>query len=151
MKIRVPVSTLPPGVPGFVRWLRVAHPRLHGELAARLRDRGLAGMGLVLPTGVSASAPAVVNAAATQPGVAQQILSTFTELVKVGLPMYQQDKLFKLQLQRAQQNLPPLDTSALADASALRVGVDTQTRNTGLIIGGAVAAAILGFALLRRS
>lgn len=141
-KIRIPVSTLPRGVPGFVRWLRVAHPRIHGDLAARLRDRGLAGMGL--------TSPEAVSAAAAQPGTAQTILSTVKDLISVGLPLYQQNKLFELQLQRAKQNLAPLDTSAIADSSALRVGVDSQTRNTGLIIGGSIAAGLLALALIRR-
>jgi hypothetical protein len=143
-RMKVPVSTLPRGVPGFMVWLRRAHPRMHGNVVARMSDQ-LAGLGLSPPTSVPE-----VAAAADKPGMAQQILSTVKELVQVGLPLYQQDKIFKLQLRRAEQNLPPLDTSALADASAIRVGVDGATRNTGLMIAGAVGLGLVGYALLRR-
>ena len=150
MKIaRIPVADLPRGLPGFVRWLRTAHPNIHRAVGARLAaSNQLNGLGLVLP-GTDPVAAAADNAA-QNPGVTQTILNTVKELVSVGLPLYQQNKLFELQIKRAQQNLPPLDTQAISDASALRVGVDSGTRNTGLIIAGVGAAALLGYALLRR-
>jgi hypothetical protein len=141
---RIPVSSLPPGPVGFVKWLKVAQPPIYRAVAARFAARGVSGLGLDAPT-----ADPVV-AAAAKPGIGQQILDTVKDLVQVGLPLYQQNKLFDLQLKRAQAGLAPLDTAALADASALRVGVDSGTRNTGLIIAGVAAAALLGFALLKR-
>jgi hypothetical protein len=142
-RMKAPVSTLPRGVPGFMVWLRRSHPRVHGKVLARMSDQ-LAGLGLSPPTNVPE-----VAAAAANPGIGQQILSTVKELVQVGLPLYQQDKIFKLQLKRAEAGLAPLDTAALADASAVRVGVDGATRNTGLMIGGALALGLLGYALIR--
>lgn len=154
-KLRIPVSTLPAGVPGFVRWLRVAHPKIHQRLAARIAGgTSVAGLGIVMPSGVALTAPqatATVNAAASNPGTAQQILTAVKDLVAVGLPLYQQQKLFDLQVKRAQQNLAPLDTAAIADASGMRFGLDTSTQNTGLMIGGLFVAGLLGYALLRRS
>lgn len=146
MKIaRIPVSTLPAGPVGFVKWVKFAHPKVYRAVAARMAASGQ--LGLVSPTTVTADP---VTSAAAKPGVGQQLLDTFKELVTVGVPLYQQQKLFDLQIARAKQNLPPLDTSQIADATALRVGVDSGTRNTGLIIAGVAAAAVLGFALLRR-
>lgn len=145
MKIaRIPVSTLPPGVPGFVQWVKRVHPHVYRAVGNRLAVMNqLQGFGLLDPS----KDPVV--AAAEKPGVGQQALDIFKQVVEVGIPLYQQQKLFDLQLARARQNLPPLDTTAIADASALRVGVDTGTRNTGLMIAGVLGVAILGFALLR--
>lgn len=145
-KLRIPVSNLPPGVPGLVRWIKLAHPAIYSKLSARLANAPLRGLGLTDP-----NATAVTVADSGKPGIAQTILSSVKDLISVGLPLYQQQKLFDLQLKRAQAGLAPLDTQAISDASAVRVGVDSSTRNTGLIIAGVGAAALLGFALLRRS
>lgn len=144
---RIPVSSLPAGIPGLVRWVRMAHPRVYRGLAARLAaNNQLNGMGLVVP----GEDPVAAVADSAKPGIAQQIITGLQDLVKVGIPLYQQQKLFDLQIARAKQDLPPLDTTAISDASALRVGVDTSTRNTGLIIGGLAFAGLIGYALLRR-
>jgi len=142
---RIPVSSLPRGVPGLVRWIKVAHPAIYRGLSARLAHAPLHGLGITDP-----NATAVTVADSAKPGVAQTILSTVKDLISVGLPLYQQQRLFDLQVKRAQAGLAPLDTSAISEASALKVGVDSGTRNTGLIIAGLGAAALLGFALLRR-
>jgi hypothetical protein len=141
---RIPVSNLPRGVPGFVKWARATHPDVYRAVGARLAMSNLRGLGITAPT-----ADPVATAAAN-PSWGQTILSTFKELATVALPIYQQNKMFDLQLKRAQQGLAPLDTAAIQDSSALRVGVDSATRNTGLMIAGAAVLGLLGFALLRR-
>lgn len=150
MKIlRFPVADLPKGLPGFVRWMKSAHPQVHRAVAARLAANNLLGdLGLTLP-----GEDPVVNmadASATKPGIGQQIVNVISDIAKVGLPIYQQQKIFDLQLARMKAGQQPLDTQAISDASALRFGVDSGTKNTGLIIAGILGAAVLGFALLRR-
>lgn len=150
---RIPVSTLPKGVPGLVRWIKASHPTIYRGLAERLAvSRGLKGLGLTSPADdlseVSVNVKKIADTGG--PGVANTILNTVKDLVTVGLPLYQQQKVFDLQLSRAKAGLAPLDTSAISDASAFRVGVDSATRNTGLMIAGAAAIGLIGFALLRR-
>lgn len=137
---RIPVSNLPPGVPGLVMWIKRTHPRMFAELSDRMNNYGM---------GLDAPNPDLA-VAAQQPSTAQTILNTVKELVPAALSMYQQNKLFDLQLKRAQSGLAPLDTAAIADSAALRVGVSQDTRNTALIVAGIAGAAILGFAFLRR-
>lgn len=144
---RIPVSSLPPGLPGFVLWVKHTHPQIYNRLAARLAaNNQLQGLGIILP----GSDPVAQVAASGVPGTAQMILSSVTDLIKVGLPLYQQNKIFDLQIAQAKRGLPPLDTTAISDASALRVGLDSGTKNTGLIIGGLVGGGLLLYALLRR-
>lgn len=153
---RIPVSNLPPGVPGLVRWIKTAHPSIYRAIGQRLAAKRvrLQGLGLAMPgddlSEVKVNVQKVADSASPGSSVANTILSTVKDLVTVGLPLYQQQKLFDLQLSRAKQGLAPLDTSAIADASAFRVGVDSATRNTGLWIVGGLAAAFLGYKLLTR-
>lgn len=146
MKIaRIPINNdLPVGIPGFVRWLRVAQPAVHRALALRLSNASrLNGLGLVGPTATDAS---IVNAAADKPGLAQTIVNTVKDIASTVLPLYQQKKLFDMQLSRAAAGQPMLDAAQLSDASSVKVGVDAGTRNTGLIIAGVLAG---GFVLSR--
>jgi hypothetical protein len=160
---RIPVSTGPKGVPGLVSWVRMAHPAVYRQLAMRLRTarlngwgdqtvRGFGSLGFALPDGnaqmVTASDPVAV--ASSTPSMAQTIVSSLKDLVSVGLPLYQQNKIFDLQIKRAQAGLAPLDTSTVADLSAVRVGVDSATRNTGLMIAGAAVLGLVGYKLLSR-
>lgn len=146
---RIPVSSLPKGVPGLVRWIKVAHPAIYDNLARVVRAHTtpggkLSGLGLTDP-----AATPITAADSGNPGIAQTIVNTVKDLVAVGLPLYQQQKLFDLQVKRAQQGLAPLDTARIADMSAVRVGVDSDTRKTGMLIAGGLAAALLGYAVLR--
>lgn len=132
---RIRVSTLPVGIPGLVEWVKYAHPRVYREFAMRLHDADrVHGLGLVaLP---SASLTAVSQAAAAQPGMAQTIVNTLKDIAATALPLYQQQKLFDLQLKRAANNLAPLDTSTISDISSVKVGIDSNTKNTLLMVAG---------------
>jgi hypothetical protein len=142
---RIPVSNLPKGVPGLVRWIKTAHPVLYRQLDNKVRAvAAMHGLGVTDPN----AAPGTAIAAADTPGWGSTILSTIKELLPTALSTYQQTKVFDLQLKRAQLNQPPLDINALSDAAALRVGVDSQTRNTGLWIAGGAVAALFGYKLL---
>lgn len=144
---RIPVSNLPPGVPGLVRWIKRTHPVVYRALDSKVRAvAAMHGLGVADPN----AAPGTAIAAADTPGWGATILNTVKELLPTAISTYQQKKVFDLQLRQAAAGKPPLDINALSDASALRLGVDSSTRNTGLIIAGVGAAALLGFALLRR-
>lgn len=150
-RIPVPVSGFKPGVPGFVSWVKTAHPAIYRAAQDRLSVMRMDGLGLSSPDDLSEVKVNVQKVAESGgPGAANMILSTFKDLVSVGLPLYQQQKLFDLQLQRAKAGLAPLDTSAIQDSGAIRVGVDSATRNTGLWVVGGLAAALLGYKLLTR-
>lgn len=137
---RLPISTDLRGPPGLVRWLRTVHPRVYVALQERVGNT----LGLVAPTDDP------VATAAANPSTGQMIVNTIKDLSTVLLPLYQQNKLLDLQIKRAQQNLPLYDTAALADATSLRVGVDSATRNTGLWIAGGLGAVLLLGMLMRR-
>lgn len=150
-RVLLPRSGLPPGVPGFVRWIKTAHPSIYRAAQNRLTAMRMHGMGVASPADLSEVKVNVQKVAETGgPGAANMILNTFKDLVSVGLPLYQQQKIFDLQLQRAKAGLVPADTSALESAASFRVGVDSATRNTGLWIVGGLAAAALGYKLLSR-
>lgn len=147
MKIaRIPVSTGPKGIPGLVRWIKATHPPIYMGLAQRLSTRGvLNGLGIA---DSSLTALPTTAADSGKPGIAQTILNTVSELVKVGLPLYQQQKVFDMQLKRAAAGQPMLDTAAVADLSSVKVGVDSATRNTGLMIVGGLAGGFLLYKLV---
>lgn len=143
---RIPISSdLPKGVPGLVRWIKASHPAIYNQLAYRLRAvSGVHGLGWADPT----ATPATPIAAASTPGWASTILNTVKELLPTALTTYQQSKVFDLQLKRAEAGQPMVDTAALSDAAALRIGVDSATRNTALYAVGGIVAALLGYKLL---
>lgn len=137
MKIaRIPVSS-EAGVPALVRWVKRTHPGIYMELDRRMQGQ-LMGLGLVAPAGDN------VKAAASQPSMWANITSTLKELVAVAAPVYQQKKIFDMQIKRAEAGQQLLDTSAISDISSVKVGMDASTRNTALWIAGALALAFIG-------
>lgn len=107
-KIRPNSST---GMRGFFLWLRDANPALYAKAMPRVRSgHTLAGLGF---TNTSAALP--VDAQETgpaKPGVAQTISSILQTVASGYLTAQQvknQQKVLDMQLQRAQQGLPPLD------------------------------------------
>lgn len=146
---RIPVSSGPKGVPGLVRWIKATHPSIYEGLAVRLAplSQQMQGMGLVAD---SLTALPTTAADSGNPGIAQTIVNTVSELAKVALPLYQQQKLFDLQVQRAKAGQPMLDASSLSDLSSVKVGVDSSTTRTVLMIAGIGGAVLLGLKLLKR-
>lgn len=60
----------------------------------------------------------------------------------------QQDRINKINLQRAQANLPPLDQSSLAPT--VNVGLPPEQLKKIMLFGGLGLAAVLGVVLLAR-
>lgn len=156
-QIKLPVkTTASPGFPGFVGWLADTHPKLYAYVAASdpdtvmdmetRRNPGsllsgyrpasvLNGLGDVATTATGASSSAT--------GVAQ-FVQTVVQAGAQILPLVQQQKVLKLQLQRAQAGLPPLDVGAYIDPNqGINVGVTPATQKTLLWIAGGVTGAFL--------
>lgn len=142
IKMKVPVSNLPAGYPGFFAWVKRAHPGLYSQAVARVPQAfaGMGAMGLTAPGEPTAQSQ----------GIASKLLDTIKNLATVALPIYTQKKVLDMQLKRADAGLPPLDTSQISDMTSVKVGVDEGTRNTGLMVVGGILAAILGYKLLSR-
>jgi hypothetical protein len=97
--------------------------------------------GNVIPyPNVYADTPAV---ASHDPWYAQ-----FVDLAKQALTLQQMRELQRLNLERARQGLPPIDTSRYAPQ--VNVGVAPDTQRLLLIGGGLLLAALLLPALLKR-
>lgn len=80
------------------------------------------------------------------------IASTLAQAASAFLPLYQQQQVFKAQLDRAKAGLPPLDTSSVIDSNAgLNFGINPATQKTLLTFAGIAAAALLAHKLLGRS
>lgn len=78
------------------------------------------------------------------------IANTVKALATSILPAIGQQKILNVQLDRAKNGLPPLDTTGLIDPnSGLAVGLNKGTQNTFLMIAGIGAAALIGHALLK--
>lgn len=142
---RVSAGSRTTGWSGFSNWLQAKHPQVYREVSRRLTNSGaLSGLGFAAPV----SDPIV--AAAQNPSLLDKITSTIKDVVAVALPAYQQKKIIDVQLARAKQGLDPLNLNELSDLSSVKVGVDSSTRNTGLIIAGVLAAVLIVPKLLRR-
>jgi hypothetical protein len=134
-----------PGWGGFFGWLASTHPQLYNR--ARVANpafvqevqsdhstgsRLLAGDGTVAP----ASSATI-----------QKVIDTIVSAGSAILPLVQQQKILKLQLERAKQGLAPLDVGQYVDPNqGLNVGLNPATQKTMLWLGGGALAA---FALSR--
>lgn len=139
-----------PGWGGFFGWLAATHPQLYNR--ARVANpafvddiesdhstgsRLLAGDGTIAP----ASSATI-----------QKVIDSIVNAGSAILPLVQQQKILKLQLERAKQGLPPLDVGQYVDPNqGLNVGLNPATQKTLLWLGGgAVAAFVLSRVLRRR-
>lgn len=134
-----------PGWPGFVGWLSVVHPQLYN--AAKVYDPGVVAS---IETDHSNGSRLLAGADEAAPGAAtsQTALANFANAVLAAgstiLPLVQQQKVLKLQLERAKQGLPPLDVGAYIDPNqGVNVGLTPATQKTLLWLGGGVLGAIL--------
>ena len=84
--------------------------------------------------------------------LSSSIADTLKNLAAGFLPLYQQKKLLDIQLERAKNGLPPLDTSAYESGSGgVQVGVNRSTQNTLLMLAGIAAGGFLLVKLLGSS
>lgn len=95
-------------------------------------------------------AATAVQLEATAPGITaivaqqQQPGQSWTDALKTALPIvaatYQQKQILDVQVQRAQQGLPPLDASQFA--AGVNVGLSPQTLQYILLGAGGIALAL---------
>lgn len=91
------------------------------------------------------------------PGITEQItqvqqpgeswVDSLARLLPILATTYQQKQLLEVQMQRARAGQAPLDVSQYAPG--VRVGMTEDTK-TLLIVGGIVAAMLVGFALYNK-
>ena len=132
-----------PSVRAFNLWLSKKHPHAYARLAVSYPSLFVADPGLY------SSGMAGLGAATTpapQPWYAQAI-NAITSAVPLYFGVKQENAMVSLNLQRAAQGLPPLDTSAYAPQ--LNVGISPQVTSmaTWVAIG---AFALVAIALLAR-
>lgn len=136
------------GTKGALEWMRRALPRTYQHLDRELRNAsstsGMKGLGLVAPT---------VATAASEAPPSSSLVNTIKEIANVAAQAYltreqmqAQQKILNLQLQRAQQGLPPLaldPTTYGLPQPSIGVGLDAGTTKTLLWVGGGLALALL--------
>lgn len=99
---------------------------------------------VTLPTSVTNALPSDATASPpTSDSSAANIISTITQAASAILPVIQDQKILNLQLTRAAQGKPPLDTSKYFPNSGINLGLNPSTQNTVLILGGLVGGAFL--------
>lgn len=134
------------GFPGFVAWLADTHPKLYSYVAAS--DPSTVAM--LEQRHVSGSVLGDVAETPAKPAI-QQLIDTVVNAGAAILPLVQQQKILKLQLQRAKAGLPPLDVGEYVDPNAgLNVGLNPATQRLLLWLGGGAVAAFVLSRLLRR-
>lgn len=149
------------GYPGFVNWVAEEHPEVVEQAIADDPQvaEDLQGLGVLLPNidlsqAKKTSVPIVDISKIPKVSTTSSLFdpekwkSVGTSIAQAGsalMPLYQQQQIMKLQLERAKQGLPPLDTSALTAESGMQVGINPATRNTILMVAGLAVGGLLLF------
>ncbi len=144
-----------PGWPGFFSWLAENHPSLYGQMRVRFTNlalfnppvtNGIQGLGAdpTITTDLGPIVSDIPTINVTTPSLTDQIVGAITSLAPTVLATVDQQKIFNAQLNRAQNGLPPLNTSSYGLPS-MQGAVNTLMTPI-LIIGGLG----LGFLLLRK-
>ena len=156
--------TLAPGWPGFMAWLAQAHPQLFSLMQVRFPNLALytqngdpapviAGMmhGLgqdtsLTPIDVTAQTlPMPDYSSGSSGGWASDLVNALTSAAPTVISTIDQQKIFNTQLSRAQQGLPPLNTTSYGLPS-MQGAFATLTTPVMLMIG----AGVVGLMVLRR-
>ncbi len=117
----------------FVQMIKRTHPRLYAIAKARIGEppAGMGGLGQKIVSGE----PTVTATTSTW---FSRLTDTLTTLAPTYLQYQSQKELLEIQLQRAQQGLPPLETTQYAPA--VQIGLDpAQTREAIAAAGGQAA------------
>lgn len=131
------------GTKGALEYIKRAMPRTYAHIERELRAtgqlKGLGAVGLV--------------ATATEAPPSNSLVDTIKEIANVAAQAYltreqmqSQQKILDVQLQRAQQGLPPLNidpTTYGLPQPSIGVGLDAGTTKTLLWVGGGLALALM--------
>lgn len=131
------------GTKGFLEFVRKALPTTYRAIENELRASGqLSGLALTAP----------VTAAATEAPPSSSLVSTIKEIANVAAQAYltreqiqSQQQILNVQLQRAQQGLPPLPidpTTYGLPQPSIGIDLSSGTTKTILYVAGGIALAI---------
>ena len=148
--------TLAPGWPGFMAWLATAHPSLYALMQVRFPNLALytqngepapviAGLGDTSLTPVDVTAQMLPTSSGSSGGWASDLVNALTSAAPTVISTIDQQKIFNTQLSRAQQGLPPLNTTSYGLPS-MQGAFATLTTPVMLMVG----AGIVGLMVLRR-
>jgi hypothetical protein len=119
-------KTMAPGWPGFFAWLAQNYPTLYNQLRVQFSNLalfnqyshsgamvpGLSGDSLT-PIDVTATTlPMPDSSGASSPSWSDQLVSAISSLAPTVIATVDQQKIFNTQLSRAQNGLPPLNTTS---------------------------------------
>jgi len=147
-------TTMAPGWPGFMAWLASAHPQLFSLVQVRYPNLALytqngdpasvipgmmSGLGqtdTLTPIDVTATMlPASSASSGSSGGFWAGLASSLTSIAPTVIATVDQQKIFNTQLSRAQQGLPPLNTSSYGLPS-MSGAFSMLTMPVMLVIGG---------------
>lgn len=144
------------GTKGFLEWLKEKQPRIYRAAMPKLTTQvqRLGGLGLSIPgSDPVATAPSGSTSSTLATNI-KEILMAASQAYLTREQMQAQEKLFNLQLSRAQQGLAPLDIDISkygVAAPSVSVGIAGDTQKM-LLWGAAIIAGILIIPrLLRRA
>lgn len=116
----------------FVQMIRKTHPRLYAIAKARVGEPPTgAGLGQITKNGTTETASSWFS----------RLTDTLTTLAPTYLQYKSQKELLEIQLQRAQEGLPPLETSQYAPA--VQIGLDPEQTREAIAAAGAQAGEFL--------
>lgn len=118
----------------FLAMLAQKRPQIYQAVLQRLKDRGLAGLGETVDTTVS------------EPGYFDKFMQTIQTIVPTYLGYQMSKDLYSLNLERAKQGLPPIDSASVAPQ--VQVGLSPQTQM--LVFGGLGLLAVMLLSRRRR-
>ena len=139
----------------YLSWLQQNRPRVYAELQQLVPAFGLGDLPAQIDftnlptaddTGTSVDSPSNQAVDSSSPSFTTVVSGLANALVQG----YSQKKVLDVQLARAQQGLPPLDTAYLSDSTSLKAGVDQSTQRTLLMLGGLVVGGLVLSTVLKR-
>lgn len=119
----------------FFAWLRMTSPALYNTIKSRRPD-------LINDTQSLSGYDGMLGESWTD---------TIKEIIGAAVPLYQQKKIFEMQVERAAKNLPPLDTSHLQPPGIpiqVELPKEVQKEVTGGLANIKMAIPLLGAGLL---
>lgn len=92
---------------GFLKWLKISDPNFYSQTMIRIDANKTGGIA----------------------GFWDDIKGTVTDLLQTGIQLKQSSDLYKLQLQRAERGLPPLDARYVSPQIRTQIEIGPETRS----------------------
>jgi hypothetical protein len=144
------------GTKGFLEWLKDKQPRVYKAAMPKITSQvqRLGGLGLSVPGSDPVATSPSSSTSSTLASNLKDILMAASQAYLTREQMQAQEKLFNLQLSRAQQGLAPLDIDISkygVPAPSVSVGIAGDTQKMLLWGAGIIAAILVLPRLLRRA